>query len=113
MHELSLSQGIVDLVRDQAAANGARRVLRVRIAIGALSHVEPDAIEFGFDVVSRGTPAEGAILEIDRPPGRARCLPCDAEVTIATRDQPCPRCGTHRWVLVGGDELRVLELEVE
>ena len=113
MHELTLSQGIVELALEQAAANGARRVRRVRIAIGALSHVEPEAIDFSFDVVSRGTPAEGARLEIERPPGRAHCIPCDAEVAIASRDQPCPRCGTHRWVLAGGDELRVLELEVD
>ena len=57
--------------------------------------------------------AAGAVLEIERPPGRAHCLPCDALVVIERRDQPCPRCGQHRWMLVGGDELRVLELEVE
>jgi len=113
MHELSLSQGIVDLVCQQAAADGAHRVRRVRIAIGALSHVEPHAIEFSFEVVSRGTLADGSVLEIERPPGRAHCLACETEVVIAGRDQPCPRCGGHRWVLVGGDELRVLELEVE
>lgn len=113
MHELTLSQGIVDLVGERAAADGARRVRRVRIAIGALSHVEPDAIEFSFDVVGRGTIVEGATLEIERPPGRAHCLPCAVEVTIAARDRPCPLCGLHNWVLVGGDELRVLELEVE
>ncbi len=113
MHELALSQGIVDLVCQQAAADGARRVRRVRIAVGVLSSVEPDAIEFCFDVVSRGTLAEGARLEIARPPGRARCIPCDAVVTVAGRDQPCPLCSERRWVLVGGDDLRVLELEVE
>lgn len=113
MHELSLSQGIVDLVCRHAAQERARRVLRVRVAIGALSHVEPDAIEFSFDVVSRGTPAEGAILEIDRPPGRAYCVPCETEVMVEGLDSPCPRCGTRKWVLTGGDELRVLELEVD
>lgn len=112
MHELTLSQGIIDVVCGQAAADGARRVLRVRIAIGALSHVEPDAIEFCFEAVSRGTLAQGAVLEIERPPGRAHCLTCEAEVRVAGRECPCPQCGDHRWVLVGGDELRVVELEV-
>ena len=113
MHELSLCQGIVDLACQQAAADGARRVLRVRIAIGSLSHVEPSAIEFSYDVVSRGTLADGSVLEIERPAGRGHCLGCETVVTITARDQPCPHCGGHRWVLIGGDELRVLELEVE
>ncbi len=112
MHELALSQGIVDVVCRQAETGGACRVLRVRIAIGALSSVAPNAIEFCFDAVSRGTLAEGARLEIDRPPGRAHCLSCETVVTIAGRECPCPLCGEHRWVLVGGDDLRVLELEV-
>ncbi len=112
MHELALSQGIIDVVCRQAAADGASRVLRVRIAVGALSHVEPNAIEFCFDAVSRGTLADGARLEIDRPAGRAHCLACESVVDVAGYDSPCPACGAHRWVLVGGDELRVLELEV-
>jgi hydrogenase nickel incorporation protein HypA/HybF len=113
MHELALSQGIVEVVCTRAAADGARRVRRVCIAIGALSPVEPNAIEFCFDAASRGTLAEGAVLEIRRPPGRARCRSCDRVVTIAGYDRPCPLCGEGRWVLVGGDELQVLELEVE
>jgi hydrogenase nickel incorporation protein HypA/HybF len=113
MHELALSQNIIDVVCRQAAADGARRVRRVRIAIGALSPVQPNAIEFCFDAVSRGTLAEGAVLDIDRPPGRAHCQSCDRVVTISGYGERCPVCGGQRWVLVGGDDLRVLELEVE
>lgn len=113
MHELALSQGIVDLIREQAEARGFARVLCVRLVIGALSHVEPDAIEFGFDAVSRGTVAEGARLDIERPPGEAYCLSCEKPVPLAERSDPCPACGGHRLVVTGGDELRVKELEVE
>jgi len=112
MHELTLSRGIVDIACREAAADGARRVLRVRVAIGALSHVDAGAVAFCFEATARGTLAEGAILTIEQPPGRARCLPCDAEVSVGGREQPCPCCGQHRWVLVGGDDLRVLDLEV-
>jgi hydrogenase nickel incorporation protein HypA/HybF len=112
MHELALSQGLIDLVCQQAVAGGAQRVLRVRLAIGALADVEPDAIEFCFEAVGRGTMAEGAILEISRPAGRAHCVSCAAEVTIGARGDPCPDCGGYRWMLVGGAELRLLELEV-
>lgn len=113
MHELALSQGIIDVIRDQSATQGFTRVKTVRLVIGALSHVEPEAIEFGFDAVSRGTVAEGAALEIERPPGMAFCLACETTVPLAGRSDPCPRCGGYQLVVTGGEEMRVKELEVE
>ncbi|MBI1209158.1 MAG: hydrogenase maturation nickel metallochaperone HypA [Azospirillum sp.] len=113
MHELSLAQGIIDVIREQAATQSFARVRRVRLQIGALSHVEPESIAFCFDAACRDTVAEGARLEIERPPGQAYCLACAATVTIAARPDPCPRCGGHQLMVVGGDELRVLELEVD
>ena len=113
MHELALSQGIIDVIRDQSAAQGFTRVKTVRLVIGALSHVEPEAIAFGFDAVSRGTVAEGAALDIERPPGEAFCLGCEKPVPLAERSDPCPHCGGHQLVVTGGEELRVKELEVE
>ncbi|MGQ9365956.1 hydrogenase maturation nickel metallochaperone HypA [Azospirillum sp. A39] len=113
MHEMALSRGIVEVIREQAAAGGFAAVRTVRLQVGALSHVEPDAILFCFDAVSRGTVAEGARLEIERPPGRAFCLPCGRTVPLGERYDACPDCGGHELVLVGGEELRVKELEVE
>lgn len=113
MHELALSQGIIDVIREQAAVQGFTRVKTVRLVIGTLSHVEPEAIEFGFDAVSRGTIAEGATLVIERPPGAAFCLSCEKPVPLAERFDPCPDCGGHQLVVTGGEELRVKELEVE
>ena len=112
MHEMSLCQGILDIIRERAAADRFSRVTRVRLSVGALSHVDPRAISFGFDVVAHGTVAEGAALEIDQPPGQAFCMACSATVTIPARGEPCPTCGSHQLMVVGGDELRVDELEV-
>ena len=112
MHEMSLCQGIVDIIQERADADRFSRVTKVRLSIGALSHVDPKAISFGFDVVARGTIAEGAVLEIDQPPGQAFCMACSTTVTIPARGQPCPTCGSHQLMVVGGDELRVDELEV-
>ncbi len=113
MHELALSQGIVDVIREQAEAKGFARVKTIRLVIGSLSHVEPEAIAFGFDAVSRGTVAEGAVLDIERPAGAAFCLACEKPVPLAQRFDPCPDCGGHQLVVTGGEELRVKELEVE
>jgi hydrogenase nickel incorporation protein HypA/HybF len=113
MHEMAIAQSIVELVQDHARRDAFTRVLTVRLAIGVLSHVEPRALEFGFDVVTRGTVAEGAKLVIDRPAGTGYCTDCEKNVPIAGHGEPCPSCGGARWMLVGGDEMRVVDLEVD
>lgn len=113
MHELSLCRSVLDILEEQARIQGFRRVLAVRLAIGVLSHVEPEAIRFCFDAVSRDTLAHGAQLAIDRPPGLAWCLDCAREVAIAALYDPCPRCGGHKLEITAGDELTVRELEVD
>ncbi len=112
MHEMALAQGVVDIAVEQARANNAAGIRLVRLEIGALSHVEPRALSFCFDAVSRGTLAEGAVLEIDRPQGSATCLMCVKTFPLANRYDPCPHCGSHQVVVVGGEEMRVKELEV-
>ena len=85
----------------------------VKLAIGALSYVEPHALEFGFEIVAKGTLAEGAVLTIDRPAGSGRCMTCNTVFSVSAHGDPCPDCGQYAWLLVGGDEMRVVELEVE
>ncbi|WP_037457595.1 hydrogenase maturation nickel metallochaperone HypA [Skermanella stibiiresistens] len=109
---MALCQGILDIIRERAAADGFSRVAVVRLSVGALSHVDPHALEFGFDVVTRGGLAEGAALLIDRPRGQAFCMACSTTVTIPARGEPCPDCGGHQLMVVAGDEMRVVELEV-
>lgn len=113
MHEMALANGIIDVIKEQAEAQGFQRVKILRLVIGSLSHVEPAAIEFCFDAVSRGTLAEGASVEIERPSGEAFCMGCSKTVPVGQRGDPCPECGGHHLMIVGGDELRVKELEVE
>lgn len=113
MHEMALARSIVDIVDEHAREHACARVRVVRLSIGALSHVEPRALEFGFDVVARGTRAEGARLAIERPRGTAWCTDCTDTVEIGAHGEPCPRCGGHKWILTGGDDMRVVELEVD
>jgi hydrogenase nickel incorporation protein HypA/HybF len=110
---MALAASIVELVEEHARRDAFTRVRSVRLAIGALSHVEPRALEFGFDVVTRGTVAEGATLVIERPEGTGYCTDCEKNVAILAHGDACPSCGGSRWMLVGGDEMRVVDLEVE
>ncbi len=113
MHELSLCEGIVQILEQQAGVQDFRRVKQVWLEIGALSGVEVDAMRFCFDVVCRDTLADGAALHIIELPGRAWCLPCGKTVAITARHEPCPDCGGYQLQVTGGDEMRIKELEVE
>ncbi len=113
MHEMSLSQSMLDIIRDQAVSQGFHRVNLVRLEIGSLSCVAPDALYFCFDSVMRGTLADGAKLEIITVPGTAYCWDCEASITIERRGDACPSCGGYLLQVQGGDEMRIKELEVE
>jgi len=110
MHELSITQGVVDICEDTAAG---RRVIAVVLEIGALSGVIPEAVEFCFEACARGTALEGAKLIIERTPARGRCEDCAAEFPLKTYYEPCPDCGSYRVTILSGEELRVKELEVD
>lgn len=113
MHEMSLCESILQVLEEQARAQDYARVKVLRLEIGALAGVEPEAMRFGFDVVKRGTLAEEAKLEIIHVPGRAWCMPCGKTVSIQQRFDACPHCGGYQLQVTGGEELRIKELEVE
>ncbi len=109
MHELSITQSMVELCERNAAG---RRVISVTMEIGELSGVVLDAVEFCFDACSRDTLLEGALLIMERIPGRGRCC-CGAESPISSYFDPCSSCGGFGLTVTAGEELRVRELEVE
>ncbi|MGX9353128.1 hydrogenase maturation nickel metallochaperone HypA [Shimia sp. W99] len=112
MHEMSLCEGIRTVIEDQARAHDVKAVKRVRLEIGRFAGVEKPAMEFAFDVVMRGSVAEGAVLEMIDLPGRAMCYDCMKEVEIEDRLDPCPECDGGKLMPVAGDEMRIKDLEV-
>lgn len=113
MHEMSLCESVVGLVEEEARKGGFSKVRTVVLELGALGHVEPEAMLFCFEAVGRGTIVEGARLDIERVPGAGWCLDCGKTVPLTERFGACPDCGRHRVQMTAGDELRLKELEVE
>jgi hydrogenase nickel incorporation protein HypA/HybF len=103
MHELAITQGVVEAV---TARTGAAPVASVRVRVGRLAGVVPDAMRFCFELVTAGTPLEGAALEFDEPEGRGRCRTCGADVPLADLILLCP-CGSADVEVVSGRELAV------
>jgi hydrogenase nickel incorporation protein HypA/HybF len=108
MHELSITRTVVTTVTRRL---GDAQVRRILLEIGRLSGVVPDSVRFCFEMVAAGTTCEGAALEIDEPPGRARCRTCDL---VFGTDEVLPlcACGSADVEVRGGRELRIREVEV-
>jgi hydrogenase nickel incorporation protein HypA/HybF len=113
MHEMSLAEGVLQLVEDTARRESAQRVKLVVLEIGRLSSVEPEAIRFCFEAVTRGGIAQGAALEIIDVPGAGWCLLCAETVPMTELYGACPKCGSHQVQPTGGTEMRVKEIEIE
>ncbi|OQO89847.1 hydrogenase maturation nickel metallochaperone HypA [Saccharomonospora piscinae] len=108
MHELSITQSVVDAVVDHT---GGARVLTVRLEVGALAGVEVDSVRFCFDAVTRGTPCEGAELVVDHVPGTGRCGECGADVRLSSFLDGCA-CGSADVAVYSGQQLRIRDVEV-
>ena len=113
MHEMSLAEGVLQLVEETARRESAQRVKLVVLEIGRLSSVEPEAIRFCFEAVTHGSIAQGAALDIIDVPGAGWCLPCAETVAMAELYGACPKCGSHQVQPTGGTEMRVKEIEIE
>ena len=113
MHEMSLCEGILQILEDESSKQGFRRVSHVWLEIGDLSGVEIEAMRFSFDAVMHGSLASEARLTIINVPGQAWCLQCSRNVTVKQRFDQCPDCGSYQLQVTGGDEMKIKELEVE
>lgn len=112
MHEMSLCEGIRQIIEGAAEREKFSRVKRVRVEVGRFSGVEPEALRFGFDVVMRNSVAEGAELDLIELPGEAFCFDCCETVALNARLDPCPKCGGTKLTATGGDDMKIKDLEV-
>jgi hydrogenase nickel incorporation protein HypA/HybF len=108
MHEMALTQSLVEAVCEHAAG---RRVHSVKLEVGALCAVVPDAMTFCFELATEGTVADGARLDVDIRPGTARCHSCDAHFELADPILLCP-CGSADVEVLAGRDLKILSMEV-
>jgi hydrogenase nickel incorporation protein HypA/HybF len=108
MHELAVTQSVVDAVLERT---GEHRVVEVRLRVGRLSGVVPEAMRFCFDLVTEGTPLQGATLDIDEPEGSAACRRCGSTFALCDLILLCP-CGSADVDVLTGRELAIRSVEV-
>lgn len=108
MHEFGLVEGIVEAVCERA---GDRPVGRVRVRIGTLHRATDGPMEQAFEMVTAGTPLEGATLELIQIPVTSTCQACGRVETNAEKTMICPTCGASGLDHAGGDELILESIE--
>jgi len=113
MHELAITQSMLDLVIVQAKQAGAKKVEKIYLIIGELSGYVEESVQFYFDHFSKGTIAEGATLNFTMVPAQARCRNCGKVFKVKEFEWVCPECNQVGLEITAGNELKVDSLEVE
>lgn len=114
MHELSITQSVLDIVLRHAQQSSARRILGINLVIGELTGFVDDSIQFYFDFMSKDTLAQGAELNFERIPAQVRCHICGAEyVPPDSRLWACPECEALGGEIISGREFSVASIEIE
>lgn len=113
MHEMSIAQSLFEIINEEIRKNRFSRITAVRMKIGEMTAVVPESLEFCFEVLARGTPVEGADLEMTVVPVTGRCGSCGDEFAVENYCFECPGCKSVEINLIAGEELRIYELEGE
>jgi hydrogenase nickel incorporation protein HypA/HybF len=112
MHEAGLMQNALDIAFKHAREAGASRIHRMKLRVGALSGVVPEALRMAFAAATPGTAAEGAELEVERVEVRCRCYQCGREFQPDEVVYLCSNCGEINSADEGGRELELASLEI-
>jgi hydrogenase nickel incorporation protein HypA/HybF len=112
MHELGLMQNIIDTVQDYARKNNVTKVVKVMLEVGQVSGVVPESLEFCFEICTKQTMLEGALLEIEKISAVGKCKTCGEGFDLLTFTFSCPKCGGTDWEMISGRELIIKGLEV-
>jgi hydrogenase nickel incorporation protein HypA/HybF len=113
MHELAVTESVLDIALKHAEKAGAARVTDIYIVIGRLSSIVDDSIQFYWDIISDGTLCVGAKLHFQRIPAELVCLDCNSVFQLDTELMPCPQCGSVRVKVTSGDQFWLESIQIE
>lgn len=113
MHELSITQSLLDLAVRHARAAQATRVTALTVVVGQLASLVDDSVQFYWDIVAQGTLCEGARLHFVRLPAEFACQQCGHRYPLAGALTTCPQCDSAEVRVVQGEELRLESLDIE
>jgi hydrogenase nickel incorporation protein HypA/HybF len=113
MHELPVTESILDIVTRHAGKAGANRVTHINLVIGQLASIVDDSVQFYWDIIAKDSLAEGAQLHFRRIPLEMTCLDCQSRFQPEQDCYACPECGSSRLQITAGREFYVESIDVE
>ncbi len=115
MHELPVTERILDVVKAHAERNNVQKVVSINLRVGELSDLEDEWIQNYFDYLSKDTVAEGAKLKIERVPVVMECEDCSNSFQVNIKEMKeiqCPECDSKKCTLTSGKEYYIKDMEV-
>jgi hydrogenase nickel incorporation protein HypA/HybF len=113
MHELSVTESILEIALRHAANAQAKKVSDLYIVAGQLSSIVDDSVQFYWDIISKDTIAEGARLHFRRIPTELHCLDCNQTYKLNQSELVCPVCNGAHVKILTGEEFYLEAIEVE
>ncbi|MBW6464999.1 MAG: hydrogenase maturation nickel metallochaperone HypA [Brevefilum sp.] len=113
MHELSVTESVLEIACKHAEQAQATRVTDIHLVIGRLSSIVDDSVAFYWDIISKDTLCENAQLHFKRLPAELICLDCDHQYQLEDDLMPCPNCGSPRIRVLSGDEFNLESIEIQ
>lgn len=113
MHELSVTESLLEIALRHAEQAGAARISALHLTIGDLASIVDESVQFYWDLVSQETIASGAQLLFTRVPARMRCQDCTLEFEPKPEHLLCPQCQGYQLKLLQGDEFTLSAIDIE
>jgi len=113
MHELSVTESILEISLRHANNANATHITNLYLVIGQLASIVDDSVQFYWDIISKGTIAEGAVLHFRRLPATLVCLECKYQYTPGKNGYSCPNCNSERVKVISGEEFFMEAIDVD
>lgn len=113
MHELPVTQSILEIALRHAEQAGAKEIKQINLLIGQYASLVDDSIQFYWQIIAEGTIAQNAVLHFERVPVEFTCQDCGAVYQPQEDTFACPQCLSPRVRVTRGEELRVESIEIE
>ncbi len=113
MHEATIAKNIIELIQTEFPELNCKRIYSVKLRIGELSGIYPESLEYYFQELSKNTILENTKLSFEKAPIKVICAVCSTIFEIINMDYDCPNCKNSQFNIIGGDELEIINMEVE
>ncbi len=113
MHELPVTESILEISLRHANQAKAKRITNLYLVIGQLASIVDDSVQFYWDIVSKDTLAEGAVLHFKRLPATLACMECDQHYQPGEEGFSCPNCKSDHVKVISGDEFYMEAIDIE